>query len=213
MTYYYNPNPSERFKPELTELPIEFNRAEYLNHAHSKNTKFAHGIDRAVEMSIKEGDTIKKSSLIVVYAALGLFVKKGFSTHVSQQQIAETVSLNKNTVARAIKWLRRAQLITVFHRYSGEGIERRRTTSRTVLTAFVEYCARVKKNKMDQANFKNLINCTVSNVTGEIVSKSTNTVSSRAVTYYIYKTAKFLEEITSIPLTDYRNPSFYPTKG
>ena len=79
MGYFYNPLPSEKKAHERTDYPIEFNRADFFENAHT-NKRLKRKIRLAHEMSVAANDTIKESSLMAVYLAYGN-VSSGFVSH------------------------------------------------------------------------------------------------------------------------------------
>ena len=188
MGYFYNPLPSEKKAHERTDYPIEFNRADFFENAHT-NKRLKRKIRLAHEMSVAANDTIKESSLMAVYLAYGN-VSSGFVSHASQKKLSEITKLHSDTVRRAVKWLRKAGIIKTYHRYTGEGIQRRRTTSKTILVMFVEFCVHVRNKYIRDQNVKNLINCKINKKTGEIFSKLTNAVKHSAVVNHITQESK-----------------------
>jgi DNA-binding MarR family transcriptional regulator len=99
---------------------------------------------------------VKVSTLLYIIITIGKS-SKDFCTLAGQKYLAEKASMSVKTIQRAIGSLRKAGVLYIIHRYKGEGLTRRRTTSCTILTAFIDYCRMNKDNKTRRQNDINIL--------------------------------------------------------
>jgi hypothetical protein len=71
---------------------------------------------------------------------------------------------------KCIRALRKNGIIYTQHRYKTVGKDKRRTSSRTVLIHYIKFREWLRKCTIAAGNFKNLVNCKINKITGEITS-------------------------------------------
>lgn len=193
MKYFYCPENTEKKFHDLSDFPLEHNKKDFILHA-TQNKLLQQKFREIHEKSVEAKDTISLPNLQIVYQALGN-VSSGFVTFASQQKIADMTGLHKCTVNRAIKWLRKGGLVFVEHRYKTEGNEKRRTTSKITLIAFIKFCEWARRqainarNKINQHTAK-MADALVDKTTGEILPGGANLSSHSAVLNLLYTAAR-----------------------
>lgn len=130
---------------------------------------------------------VQLSILVHTYMAIGN-ASHAFCTTIAQKKLAQNTMASVKTIQRAVRELRRAGLIKVYHRYKGEGITRRRTTSLMVLCAFSDFCRMNKDRIIEKVNNrKSLIGKISAKLSGshqvdtEIISRDTGEI----LQYYV----------------------------
>jgi len=148
-------------KSNVNQHPV-LNRAYGLNYKISDAKKFKESNKyKAALVIANKFCRVCIHTLNAIYDELCL-ASHEFSSTISQQKLAKKVGVGITTLQKAISGLRRAKLIYVNHRYIGEGAKRRRTTSRTVLTSFIDFCRYMKDKFVRKMNDRNIFKSNVS---------------------------------------------------
>jgi|CXWL01.1.fsa_nt_gi DNA-binding transcriptional ArsR family regulator len=133
-------------KDSKFQTDLNYSVDEYIKYIHS-NKRLSNGLKEANIIS-----SVKISALIAILYAIGS-CSKSFCTIAGIEKISEISNLSKRTVSSGLKGLRKAGILIIFHRYKEINGQKRRTTSLTILKAFVDFCEWCKsiKNKSELA--------------------------------------------------------------
>lgn len=136
--YYYNKhNPKEG----IYKSDLKFNKNEF------ESWVLNNEVLKIKLVQASEYSGVKIHTLKIVLHAIGC-CSGDFCTVASQEKIAEIANLCKKTVNSAIKGLRKAGILIVFHRYKKINGDTLRTTSLMIINAFFAFVDWVKQFKL-----------------------------------------------------------------
>jgi hypothetical protein len=126
--YYYNPHTKQPRQPMKKKFVIK----DYLDYVNSHAW-----LGRCLkEVSNKYG--VRIPTLRAALGAIGQCTHE-FASTASQKTLAMRAGLSVRAFNSALHALRKANILTTKHRYKGTGATKRRTTSVTVVGAFLKF--------------------------------------------------------------------------
>lgn len=138
--YYYNPDQGK----SSSKHDKEFVLGDYFTYINSNPWL------RCCLREAAKKYHVRITSLSAALSAIGLCTK-GFSTTASQKTIAEKSGLSIRGLQTAIYALRKMKILTTKHRYTKD-TNKRRTTSLTIVRAFIKFLDIQAYSKVKKAN-------------------------------------------------------------
>jgi transcription initiation factor IIE alpha subunit len=139
--YYYNPETSQ----PAHDQDLAFDAAKYREYVDTHPYMQA-----MLKKCAKEGG-VRVPSLKATLYAIGA-CSKGFCTFASQKTLARKAAVSVRTLQKCIYALREKKLVSTKHRYT-KGQDKKRTTSKTTLSAFVKFMAWLAHQAIRAKNF------------------------------------------------------------
>ncbi len=101
-----------------------------------KTREWAYYSDRLIDERVCKDEGVSLRACHAVVMAINKCSFTGDFTNAKQKRIAEVAKYSKRTVVNAFKALKKMNLLYTKHRYEGEGQNKRRVASYTILAAF-----------------------------------------------------------------------------